>query len=304
MEKIKSYKGFDKNLSCRGFQYEVGKTYEMPEEDVEVCEIGFHACESPLDVLDYYFLDDDCEIARFCEVEQSGKIDKKEDGSTKIASSRIEIKAELKFADLLRLGIEWIKDSVTKVGKGEEKLNNDSRFAQIGSSGYSAKIGSSGVFAQIGSSGYSAKIGSSGDCARIGSSGDFAQIGSSGDFARIGSSGYSARIGSSGDSARIGSSGDSARIGSSGNSARIGSSGNCARINSSGEDSVICCAGHGGKVKAKKGSWVTLSEWRYDKEKGRNVPLKVVTFQIDGEKYKEDRWYALRGGEVIDVTEG
>ena len=268
MEKIKSYKGFDKNLSCKGFQYEVGKTYEMPEEDVEVCGMGFHACESPLEVLDYYFFDDNCEITRFCEVEQSGKIDKREDGSTKVASSRIEIKAELKFADLIRLGIEWIKDSVTKVGGNKENLNDNSRSAQIGSSGVSAKIGSSG------------------DCAQIGSSGDCAKIGSSGGYAKIGSSGGYAKIGSSGDCAQIGSSGD------------------CAQINSSGEDSVICCAGHRGKVKAKKGSWVTLSEWKYDNDKDRYIPLKVVTFQIDGEEYKEGRWYTLRGGKVIDVTEG
>lgn len=116
--------------------------------------------------------------------------------------------------------------------------------------------------------------------------------------------GFQYEVGGSGNFAQIGSSGYSAKIGSSGYSAQIGSSGNFAQINSSGEDSVICCAGHGGKVKAKKGSWVTLSEWEYDEVKAHHIPVKVVIFQIDGEEYKEDRWYTLRGGKVIDVTEG
>jgi hypothetical protein len=71
---IKAYKGFDENLCCRGFQYEVGKEYEMDGE-VNCCERGFHACESPLEVLGSYFLLDNCKIARFCEVELSGKMD-------------------------------------------------------------------------------------------------------------------------------------------------------------------------------------------------------------------------------------
>ena len=66
-EIVKSYKGFDKNLCCRGFQYEVGKEYEM-DGNIEVCERGFHACESPLEVLDHYFFMNDGSMARFCEV--------------------------------------------------------------------------------------------------------------------------------------------------------------------------------------------------------------------------------------------
>ena len=320
---IKSYKAFDKNMRCRDFQYEVGKEYEMDGE-IKCCNRGFHACKNPLEVWNYY----DMLNSRFAEVEQSGKIDE-EGNSTKVCSSHIKIKAELKLADIIKVGVEWLKDitSPSKV-KADGALNDSGDFAKIGSSGDSAKIGSSGNFAKIGSSGNYAKIGSSGDSAKIGSSGDSAQIGSSGNFAKIGSSGNYAQIGSSGDYAQIGSSGDSAQIGSSGNYAKIGSSGNYAKIGSSGdsakigssgdfakigssgnyakigstgEDSFIMCAGDSSIAKAKVGSWITLAEWKWSDEKNHNVPVCVKTEYVDGENIKADTWYQLKNGKFVEV---
>ena len=185
MAAIKSYKGFDKNLKCRDFQYEIGKEYEMDGE-IKVCNRGFHACESPFDVFDHYTMID----SRFCEVEQDGNISK-EDRGTKICSSKIKIKAELKLADMINLGVEWLKE-ITSPEKIKTSIKDNS-------SGYGAQIGSSGNDAQIGSSGYGAKIGSSGNGAQIGSSGNGAKIGSSGNGAKIGSSGYGAKIDSTGE---------------------------------------------------------------------------------------------------------
>mgnify|MGYP000618508717 CR=1 FL=1 len=286
--KIIAYKGFDKNLKCRDFQYEVGKEYEI-DGKIECCRHGFHACENPLEVWDHYEMIG----SRFAQVEQSGTIDR-EANSTKVCSSHIKIKAELKLADIINLGVEWLKD-ITSPSK--TKINN----ALNDNGGDSAKIGSSGYSAKIGSSGYSAKIGSSGDYAQIGSSGDYAQIGSSGDSAQIGSSGDYAKIGSSGYYAQIGSSGYYAQIGSSGDYAKIGSSGDYAKIDSTGEDSVIMCAGLNSKAKAKIGSWITLAEWKLDDTKGRYVPICVKTEYVDGERIKSDTWYQIIGGEFKEV---
>ena len=219
-EKIIAYKGFNKDLTCRGFQYEIGKEYE--EKEVSVCEGGFHACENPFDVLGYY---GDVLDNRFCKVEQSGTI-KKDD--KKQASSKIKVVAEIGFTGLFKAGIEWI----------EEVTNPTHIIAETRGKNNKDKIGSSGNYAQIGSSG------------------DYAQIGSSGDYAKI---------------------------------------------DSTGEDSVICCAGNNSIVKAKKGSWVTLSEWKYSKEKERNVPICVKTEFVDGERIKTDTWYKLENGEFVEV---
>ena len=277
-KKITAYKGFDENLCCRGFQYEIGKEYEQ-EGEFECCRSGFHACTNPFDVLNYYNANGK---NRFCEVEQMGIV-KTDVDDTKQSSSKIKIKAEIGMTGLFKAGVEWIKEKTDPVpvieetrGKGNDPSGDG---AKIGSSGDGAQIGSSGDSAQIGSSGDYAQIGSSGDGAKIGSSGDSAQIGSSGDYAQIGSSGYGAKIGSSGDSAQIGSSGDSAKI------------------DSTGEDSIICCAGNDSMVKARLGSWITLSEWKYSKEKRRSVPVCVKTEYVDGERIKADTWYRLVDGE-------
>ena len=156
---ITSYKAFDKNMQCRNFQYEVGKEYEMDGE-IKCCNRGFHACKSPMEVWDYY----DILNSRYAEVEQSGKIDE-EENSTKVCSSHIKIKAELKLADIIKVGVEWLKDitSPSKVNADGSLNDNGDRKKQIGSIGNSAKIGSSGDYAQIGSSGDYAKIGSTGE---------------------------------------------------------------------------------------------------------------------------------------------
>ena len=182
------------------------------------------------------------------------------------------------------------------------QIGSSGDAAKIGSSGDAAKIGSSGKYAKIGSSGYAAQIGSSGDVAQIGSSGDAAQIGSSGDVAQIGSSGYAAQIGSSGDAAQIGSSGDAAKIGSSGKYAQIGSSGDDAQITIKSVNNVVACVGKRGRIRAPVGTWCTLAE--YGGWDGEGYPCVCVkSFQIDGDTYKADTWYTLKGGKITEVDE-
>ncbi len=110
------------------------------------------------------------------------------------------------------------------------------------------------------------------------------------------------KISSKSDWAQIGSSGDWARIGSSGNGAQIGSSGNGAQIASSGKHSVICCAGNDSIVKAKIGSWITLSEWNFSDEENAYIPICVKTEYVDGEKIKADTPYKLVNGKFEEVT--
>lgn len=98
-----NYKGMDKGMKCRGFQYEVGKEYET--DKAVACECGFHACEYPLDVFNYY----SPAGSRFFEVEQSGEISKKND-DTKVASTKIKIGAEISIEGLVKAAIQYTKE--------------------------------------------------------------------------------------------------------------------------------------------------------------------------------------------------
>jgi hypothetical protein len=94
---------------------------------------------------------------------------------------------------------------------------------------------------------------------------------------------------------------DYAKIGSSGYSAKIGSVGDYAKIGSEGKHAVICCAGHGSAVKAKVGSWITLSEWEYNEEEDAYIPICVKTEKVDGERIKGDTYYKLVNGEFVEL---
>ena len=141
-EKIIAYKAMDKNMQCRGKQYEVGKTYH--EDKADCCHAGMHACENPLDVLHYYPLKDS---PRFFEVECGGNVDKSEEDS-KLACTELTVKGEVNFAGLVKATVNAVFNRV----KGKEPF----------SSGDCSTAGSSGDYSTAGSSGYCSTAGSSG----------------------------------------------------------------------------------------------------------------------------------------------
>ena len=144
-EVIKSYKGFNKNMTCRGFQYEEGKEYE--EEIVEVCDHGFHACEYPLDCLNYYYPNESV----YHEVEQSGEIQKHND-DTKVASTKIKIGAEISIAGLVKAAIEYTVKRVKKDAESDEKHGASSATGYKGASSATGTCGASSATGYCGAS--------------------------------------------------------------------------------------------------------------------------------------------------------
>ena len=141
-KKIIAYKAMDKNMMCRGKQYEVGKTYH--EDKADCCHAGMHACENPLDVLHYYPLKDS---PRFFEVECGGNADKSGEDS-KLACTELTVKGEVNFAGLVKAAVNAVFNRV----KGKEPF----------SSGNSSTAGSSGDYSTAGSSGYSSTAAATG----------------------------------------------------------------------------------------------------------------------------------------------
>ena len=110
---MKTYKGFNKDMTCRGFQYEFGKKYET--EKAEACECGFHACEYPLDCFGYY----PPAQSKYCEVEQTGEISKHND-DTKVASTEIKIGAEIGIKGLIKASFNFVKERCTNEEFGKD----------------------------------------------------------------------------------------------------------------------------------------------------------------------------------------
>ena len=165
IEVVESFKGFDKNLQCRGFQFEVGNAYAV-EGKIQACANGFHACSYPLDVWGYYGPGD----SRFAIVEQSGKMATEPDDS-KIASASITIKAELTLPEFIQRSVAWIIKQVdfanapaTNTGYWSAATNTGYRSAAT-NTGYQSAATNTGKESVAMASGYQSRVSGGDGCA-------------------------------------------------------------------------------------------------------------------------------------------
>ena len=272
MEKvIKGYKGFNKDMTCRGFQYEEGKEYE--EETADACHSVFHACEYPLDCLGYYSPNESV----YHEVEQNGEFDRGEDDS-KVASTKIKIGARLYISGLVKAAIDFTMSRVKKEAESDEDYGASS------------------------ATGYKGASSATGDCGASSATGDC------GASSATGYKGASSATGYKGASSATGNCGASSATGNCGASSATGYKGASSANDS---ESVAVAWGYKGKAMGVIGSHIVLAEWKYigskeddrydraEQEAWEFVGAKM--FRVDGEKVKPDTWYRLENGELVEV---
>ena len=257
------YKGFDKDLKCRGFKYEIGGEYEA-EGEIRLCRNGFHACEVPLDVMTYYPPGG----SRYCEVEQSGTMRKGSDDS-KVASEKIKIGAEIGLTGLIKAQIAYVEETC----KGAPE-----KIAQ-GNWGHAATQGYGGHAAAQGDMGHAAAQGYGGHAAAQGYGGHAAAQGYGGHAAAQGDMGHAAAQGYGGHAAAQGYGGH----------AEVG-----------GKDAIAAAFGIEGKARAALGSWIMCAEWVYT-DFWHIKDVRAA--RIDGEKLKPDTWYMLKDGEFVEAED-
>ena len=135
---MKAYKGFDKDLKCKDFQYEIGKTYEEPT--AELCEKGFHACEMPLDVFSYYAPGN---MSRYCEVDLE-EVSGEKSSDTKRCGKKIAVKAEIGITGLVKAAVDFVMENIkdenkeANTGNGSASTNTGFRSASTNTGNYSA----------------------------------------------------------------------------------------------------------------------------------------------------------------------
>jgi hypothetical protein len=290
---MRAFKGFNKDLTCRGYQYEEGK--EFHTERAECCDTGFHACEYPLDCFGYY----DPAHSVFHEVELSGEMDKSND-NTKVCATDIKIGARLSIAGLVKMAIDFTMSKVNKEAGSDERHG----FASAtGYKGASSATGYKGASSATGDCGASS---ATGDCGASSATGDYGASSATGDCGASSATGYK------GASSATGDCGASSATGNCGASSATGYKGASSVSDPTG---VAVAWGHEARAKGCKGAHLILSDWKYvgarysdgdymdpyDKESWELTGAKMVV--VDGEKIKEDTYYRCIEGEIVEVTE-
>ena len=308
---MRAFKGFNKDLTCRGYQYEEGK--EFHTERAECCDTGFHACEYPLDCFGYY----DPAHSVFHEVELSGEMDKSRD-NTKVCATDIKIGARLSIAGLVKMAIDFTMSKVNKEAGSDERhgfasaTGNYGASSATGNCGASSATGNYGASSATGNYGASSATGNYGASSATGNYGASSATGNYGASSATGNCGASSATGNYGASSATGNYGASSATGNCGASSATGYKGASSVSDPTG---VAVAWGHEARAKGCKGAHLILSDWKYvgarysdgdymdpyDKESWELTGAKMVV--VDGEKIKEDTYYRCIEGELVEVTE-
>ena len=290
---MRAFKGFNKDLTCRGYQYEEGK--EFHTERAECCDTGFHACEYPLDCFGYY----DPAHSVFHEVELSGEMDKSRD-NTKVCATDIKIGARLSIAGLVKMAIDFTMSKVNKEAGSDERH------------GFASATGNCGASSATGDYGASSATGYKGASSATGYKGASSATGDYGASSATGNCGASSATGDYGASSATGNYGASSATGNCGASSATGYKGASSVSDPTG---VAVAWGHEARAKGCKGAHLILSDWKYvgarysdgdymdpyDKESWELTGARMVV--VDGENIKEDTYYRCIEGEIVEVTE-
>ena len=287
---MKAYKGFDKNLKCRGFQYEIGKEYE--EKEAIACEKGFHACENPLDVLHYY---PPCNGSRYCEVEQSGEFSKRS-GDSKVASTKIKIGNEIGLEGIIQAGISFILDK-TEWNDGTA-INTDDQSVATNIKDWSIAINTSHHSTATNIGDRSTTI-NTGFYSAATNAGGYSSAINTGHYSAAMNTGcHSATMNTGNQSIAVNLGGRSIAT-STGDRSTATSIGYHSAAEVGGGESVAIVTGYKSKAKAGLGSAIVIVErgdWN-----GETYPLiNIKAAIVDGEKIKADTWYMLKNGEFVE----
>ena len=263
---MRAFKGFNKDLTCRGYQYEEGK--EFHTERAECCDTGFHACEYPLDCFGYY----DPAHSVFHEVELSGEMDKSRD-NTKVCATDIKIGARLSIAGLVKMAIDFTMSKVNKEAGSDERHGFASATGDYGASSATGDYGASSA------TGYKGASSATGDYGASSATGDY---------------GASSATGNCGASSATGYKGASSVSDPTGVAVAWGHE---ARAKGCKGAHLILSDWKYVGARYSAGDYMDP----YDKESWELTGAKMVV--VDGEKIKEDTYYRCIEGEIVEVTE-
>jgi hypothetical protein len=260
---MKAYKGFDKELKCRDFQYEVGKEYE--ETEAELCSCGFHACENPLDVFNYY----EPASSRYCEVEMD-EVSPELGDDSKRCSKKIRIGAEIGIKGIVEAGVKFIMDKIDWANAKETNTGDRSAATNTG---------------------YRSAATNTGEQSAATNTGDWSAATNTGDWSAATNTGYRSAATNTGyRSAATNTGYQSAATNTGERSAAV----------VEGKESVAIATGVESRAKGSLGCYIVLAEWYQDEAHDWHIKY-IESAKVDGEKIKADTFYTLQNGKFVEV---
>jgi hypothetical protein len=285
---MKVYKGTDKDMKCRGFQYELGKTAEV-DGDIELCEKGLHACEMPLEVLGYYAPGDG---SRYFEAELEDVSDEMHSDDTKRVGKKLTLSAEIGIPGLVKAQVEYVK-SQCDFENAIKRANAESENLATGWKGAASATGWKGAASATGDRGAASATGWKGAASATGESGAASATGDSGAASATGESGAASATGWKGAASATGESGAASATGWSGAASATGDMG---AASATGNGCVAMATGFYGRVMGEIGNAVVCVERNTNGE-----ITAILSAIVDGETLKPGVWYTVKDGQWSEV---
>ncbi|EAU3012833.1 hypothetical protein AL922_09125 [Salmonella enterica subsp. enterica serovar Senftenberg] len=278
-KEIVTFKGFNKDLKCRGFQFAIGETFHH-DGKVEACGSGFHACECPFDVFSYYPPAE----SRYAETISFGITDSEEGGDTKIASSSITIKDELTLPQFIQRGIEWIWSKIDKSLEQQIMCGNRSAATNTGNRSAATNTGDQSAATNTG---YQSAATNTGDWSAATNTGNRSAATNTGDRSAATNTGYQSAATNTGNRSAATNTGDQSAATNTGDRS-------AAEV--SGSQSVAASLGIEGKARASEGGAIVLC---YRDEDGELIHIRASKVGENG--IMPNTWYQLdKDGEFVE----
>ena len=289
-KEIIAYKGFKQDWTCRGYQYEIGKTYEH-KGDVKACESGFHACEYPLDVLNYY----SPAVSKFAVVKMSGETSKDSD-DTKIASAKITIETEINLPEMVKKAVEWIKG---KVDWDAAKVFNTGDQSVATNTGYRSVATNTGYRSAATNTGYRSVATNTGYRSVATNTGDQSAATNTGYWSAATNTGYRSVATNTGYRSVATNTGDQSAATNTGYWSAATNTGDRSAAEVSSKQSIAVALGWQSKAKASIDGAIVCVYRNHD---GELIHIKAS--KVGENNIKADTWYTLDEiGEFVEVKD-
>ncbi|MBN0251385.1 hypothetical protein JTL41_28700 [Pseudomonas aeruginosa] len=295
-EIVTAYKGFKQDLTCLGYQFEIGGTYKH-EGEVEACASGFHSCEYPLDVFGYYAPGD----SRFAIVKASGQLSRHDDDS-KIASATLVVEAEISMPTMISRAIDWV---MSKVDKSVEQTVVGGTASNTG---YQSAASNTGNRSAASNTGYRSAASNTGDYSAASNTGNYSAASNTGDYSAASNTGYQSAASNTGYQSAASNTGNysaasntgyQSAASNTGYQSAASNTGNYSAAEVSGKESVAASLGIEGRARASAGSAIVLC---HRDDEGRLIHIRASKVGENG--VEPDTWYQLNAeGEFVEFDE-